>query len=243
MEFKRITILCGHYGSGKTNVAIALAREQKHRGRPVIIADLDIVNPYFRTQDSEEELAEEGIRMICSSFANSNVDLPSLPQEIYAVTDDSQSYFVLDVGGDERGALALGRLAPEILRENDYDMYMVVNRYRPLTPDAASTMEVLREIETASGLHFTGIINNSNLARETTPETVLQSLSYARSIAAESGLPLIATTVEERIYEAVKAEIAGAGSGTNPEPGTDGGNSASGNPGELFPIRLQKKPV
>ena len=101
MEYKRITLFAGHYGSGKTNIALNYALNMKRDGKSVVIADLDIVNPYFRTKDSERELNEAGIKLISSSFASSNVDLPALPQEIYSIVDDKSDYAVMDIGGDE----------------------------------------------------------------------------------------------------------------------------------------------
>ena len=207
MEFKRITILSGHYGSGKTNIAVNLARDLRRQHDKVAIADVDIVNPYFRTKDSEELLQKEGIRLICSPYANSNVDIPALPAEMYSVTDDKTLYSIIDVGGDERGALALGRLAPAIEAEGDYDMFLVVNCYRPLTRTAEATIEVLREIETACRLKFTGLINNSNLGLETTAEDVENSLSYAEDLAQKTGLPILVTTVTQDLYEPLKDRI------------------------------------
>ena len=202
MKFKRLTLMAGHYGSGKTNIAVNLAMMLKREGEDVVIADLDIVNPYYRTKDSEEELRAAGIPLISSEYANSNVDVPALPQELYSIVDVKSRHAIVDIGGDDRGALALGRYTPFILEENDYDMLLVINKYRPLTPDTASTLEVMREIEAAGGLPFTGIMNNSNLGRETTPEAVIASDAYAKDIAAATGLPIRMTTV--------KAEIAGA---------------------------------
>ena len=202
MKFKRLTLMAGHYGSGKTNIAVNLAMMLKREGEDVVIADLDIVNPYYRTKDSEEELRAAGIPLISSEYANSNVDVPALPQELYSIVDVKSRHAIVDIGGDDRGALALGRYTPFILEENDYDMLLVINKYRPLTPDTASTLEVMREIEAAGGLPFTGIVNNSNLGRETTPEDVIASDAYAKEIAAATGLPIRMTTV--------KAEIAGA---------------------------------
>ncbi|MBO4626546.1 MAG: hypothetical protein J5645_01025 [Lachnospiraceae bacterium] len=202
MKFKRLTLMAGHYGSGKTNIAVNLAMMLKREGEDVVIADLDIVNPYYRTKDSEEELKAAGIPLISSEYANSNVDVPALPQELYSIVDVKSRHAIVDIGGDDRGALALGRYTPFILEENDYDMLLVINKYRPLTPDTTSTMEVMREIEAAGGLPFTGIVNNSNLGRETTPEDVIASDAYAKDIAAATGLPIRMTTV--------KAEIAGA---------------------------------
>ena len=176
---KRITLFAGHYGSGKTNIAVNYAFKLRQQGLEVAVADLDIVNPYFRTKDSEKELKEAGIRLICSEFASSNVDLPSLPQDIYSVIDDRSEFAVMDIGGDDRGAYALGRYSESIVRENDYEMYLVINMYRPLTRDAYSTLEVMNEIEKAASMKFTAIINNSNLGEETTAQDVLDSLKYA----------------------------------------------------------------
>ena len=200
---KRLTILCGHYGSGKTNVAVNIAAELKKSREIVTVADLDIVNPYFRTKDSAAYFEQQGIRLICSAYANSNVDIPALPQEMYALTDDRSMTAVLDIGGDDRGALVLGRLAPKILAENDYEMLMVINCYRPLTRDAASTLEVMAEIEYAGGIRFTGLVNNSNLGAVTTAEDILASRDYAEEVARLSGLPIVMTSVRQDLYPAV----------------------------------------
>ena len=204
---KRLTILCGHYGSGKTNVAVNIAAELKKTHDNVTVADLDIVNPYFRTKDSAAYFEQQGIRLICSAYANSNVDIPALPQEMYALTDDRSMTAVLDIGGDDRGALVLGRLAPKILLENDYEMLMVINCYRPLTRDAASTLEVMGEIEQAGGIRFTGLVNNSNLGAMTTAEDVLASREYAEEVARLSGLPVVMTSVRQELYSAVEGKV------------------------------------
>jgi septum formation inhibitor-activating ATPase MinD len=210
-------MILGHYGSGKTNIALNLAAEYKKTRERVAIADLDIVNPYFRTKDSLDFLEEQGIRLIVSEYANTNIDIPALPQDMYAVTDDKGLTCVLDIGGDDRGALVLGRLRPEILRENDYENLLVINRYRPLTADAASTVEVMREIEEASGIPFTGIINNSNIGVETTAEAVLASLPYAEEVSKLTGLPIRMTTVRDDIAKGLAGKVEG-----------------------LFPLTLQK---
>jgi hypothetical protein len=171
----------------------------------VTIADVDIVNPYFRTSDSRRELEENGIRLICSEFAGSNVDLPALPAEIYAVTDDPGQTAIIDVGGDDRGALALGRIRDDILKENDYEMLFVINRFRPLTRNAQLTVEIMQEIEAAAGIRFTGIVNNSNLGAQTTAEDILSSLPYGEEVAALTGLPLRFTTVRKDLLDAVNS--------------------------------------
>ena len=188
---RRITLFAGHYGSGKTNIALNYARWLKRSaGGPVAVADLDIVNPYFRTKDSAAELAAEGIELVVSDFANSNVDFPALPRETYALVADRSTRVVVDVGGDDRGALALGRYVDDIRAEGDYDMLAVVNASRPLTRAPADAVEVLREIEAACGLPFTGIVNNTNLGQSTTAAVVSASMPYAAEVSRLMGLPL-----------------------------------------------------
>ena len=206
-KYKHITLVCGHYGSGKTNVAINMAYELSRSGAVTAIADLDIVNPYFRTSDCETELKSKGIRVIRSQYAGTNLDAPAMPADMYAITEEGNMKTIVDVGGDDRGALALGRLTPAILDEGDYDMLLVVNRYRPLTPDAASTVDVMREIEAACGIPFTGIVNNSNLGRETTADTVRSSIPYAIEVSELSGLPVIMTSVEKNIAAQLKIDV------------------------------------
>ncbi len=207
MEFKRITLLAGHYGSGKTNIAVNLAFELKKQYNRVAIADIDIVNPYFRTKDSQQELEENDIQLICSEYANSNVDIPALPQEIYSIIDNQDMMAVVDIGGDDRGAYALGRYSAGIIEENNYEMLFVINKYRPLTPDAQSTVEIMREIEQAGKIPFTGIVNNSNLGNETTADDVLNSLNYAEEISRVAGLPVIMTTVMSELFDALDGKI------------------------------------
>lgn len=217
MNYKRLTLIMGHYGSGKTNIAVNLAYDLKKSYDNVAIADLDIVNPYFRTKDSEEIFREDGIRLICSEFANSNVDIPAMPSDIYSLIDDKTLKAIIDVGGDDRGALAVGRLSKQIANENDYEMLFVINTFRPLTRDTEGLMEVLGEIEAAAGLKFTGLINNSNLGPETSKEDVINSNAKAIELSKITGLPLVLTTVKQELYEQLKGEIK-----------------------NLFPLKLQK---
>jgi len=207
MNFKRITLLSGHYGSGKTNIAVNLAFLLKKEHERVAIADIDIVNPYFRTKDSEGELQSAGIRVISSEFANTNVDVPALPSAVYSITEDKNLTAVIDVGGDDRGALALGRWRDAILEEDNYEMLLVVNRFRPLTRTPESTIEVMREIEFAAKMQFTGVVNNSNLGEETSAEDVLASVEYANEICRLTGLPLKMTCVYAHLYPELKDKI------------------------------------
>ncbi len=196
MEHKRLTLFAGHYGSGKTNIAVNYAIALATEGKKVCIADLDIVNPYFRTADSAKELTDAGVTLISPQFANSNVDLPALPAEAYRLVQDKSIYGVMDIGGDDRGAYALGRYVPFIKEEGNYRMIFVANCCRPLTTTAEEALEVMREIEAACGLQFTDIVNNSNLGPETTAQTVIDSLPYIKKLSELSALPVFATTAE-----------------------------------------------
>jgi len=196
MEHKRITLFAGHYGSGKTNIAVNYALHLASLSKKVCIGDLDIVNPYFRTKDSEKELLDAGVELISPQFANSNVDLPALPAEAYRLVADKSIYAIIDIGGDDRGAYALGRYTPAILDENNYRMAFVANCYRPLTRTPEEALEVMQEIEAACGIRFTCIVNNSNLGSETTAQTVLDSEPYIEKLCNLSGLPLWLTTAD-----------------------------------------------
>lgn len=204
---KRVTVFAGHYGSGKTNIAVNYALWLKETEKNVTVADLDIVNPYFRTKDSAKMLESKNIRLISSEFANSNVDTPALPGEIYSVFADKDQHAVLDVGGDDRGALALGRYVPFLLEENNYEFLFVINMYRFLTKDAKSTIEVMKEIEDAAKIKFTAIVNNSNIGEETTKNNILSSLSYANEVAKLSGLDIKMTCVKRSLYDLLKDDI------------------------------------
>ena len=199
MHHKRLTLFAGHYGSGKTNIAVNYALALAKEGKQVCIADLDIVNPYFRTKDSARELEAAGVKLISPQFANTNVDLPALPAEAYRLVTDKSIYGIMDIGGDDRGAYALGRYVPSIIEEGNFRMVFVANCYRPLTRTPEEAMEVMREIEAACGLRFTDIINNSNLGPETTPETVLSAREYMENLSQISGLPIFATTAVESV--------------------------------------------
>ena len=205
---KRITLFAGHYGSGKTNIALNYARHLKDAaGTKVAIADLDIVNPYFRTKDSKDALAADGIELVVSEFANSNVDFPALPKETYALLAEQDKMLVIDVGGDDRGALALGRYVDDIRASNDYEMLGVINFSRPLTRTPEDAVEVLREIEYACKLPFTGLVNNTNLGQESSAANVLESMSLAKHTAELMNIPLRFTCVPRSLEPELRGKI------------------------------------
>ena len=220
MQHKRISIFCGHYGSGKTNIAVNFAFELRKTHDRVSIIDLDIVNPYFRTKDSQQELDAAGVELISSDYAGSNLDIPALPAAMMRPIAEKETQVVMDIGGDDQGAVALGRFADQLIAGGDYDMFFVLNLYRPLTQTAEDALSVMREIEAACHLPFTGIVNNSNIGDETTVEDILASGEKARRLSELSGLPLVMTSVREDLA-------------TDPALQNE----------TVFPLRLQEKPI
>ncbi len=195
-EQARITVICGHYGCGKTNLALNLALDEATKGERVTVADLDIVNPYFRSSEYGGLLEEHGIRLIAPVFAGTTLDTPTLPPELYSLFEPSAGKVFIDAGGDDAGVTALGGLH-ELLEEAGYQMLYVINRYRVLSQTPEEALALLREIETASRLKATGLVNNSHLGVETTLETLLGGLDFAYKTAELTGLPLLYSTAPD----------------------------------------------
>ena len=195
----KLTVFAGLNGSGKTtiavNTALFLARQQeKQRYDGVLLADLDIVNPYFRSKDAEKELLEAGIAFVSSEYAGSGLEAPALPRAVEQIFYSS-GHIILDIGGDEAGSTVLGRYSKEILAVSDRQFYLVFNPFRMLTQTVAETKELLHGIELVSRIPFTGILYNPNLGAITTAEDVRRKLPIADELAKETNLPLIATCV------------------------------------------------
>ena len=196
----KITVICGHYGCGKTNLALNLAVEAAKRGRRSVIVDMDIVNPYFRSSDYHAFLKRNNVELIAPVFANTTLDTPVLPPEIYSVFSMENAEIFIDAGGDDVGATALGRLSRNF-EEVDYEMLYVVNRYRILSTKPAETLTLLREIENASHLKATAVVNNSHLGVDTTVQTVLEAEGFAAEAARLCGLPLLYSTIPDFAVE------------------------------------------
>lgn len=198
----RITVVTGHYGSGKTSLSVNLALKAAAAGRRVCLVDLDIVNPYFRAADRTELLARKGVRVIAPVYARTNLDIPALPAEIYSVFDQKDTAVILDVGGDDAGAAALGRFAPLITAE-PYSHLYVFNARRPLTRSPEEAVAILREIEAAGHVPATAVVNNTNLGPETNAGVIESSAPFAQAVAEQAGLPLAFTCAEKGLAAAV----------------------------------------
>ena len=189
---RRVTVVCGHYGTGKTNLSINLALECARQGEDVTLVDLDVVNPYFRSADYADILTRSGVKVVGPNFANTNLDTPSLPAAVGVVIGEG-SRVIVDVGGDDAGATALGVYSRTLL-ESDPDVIYVVNKYRSLTTHADEAVQILREIEATSHLRATCIANNSHLKQDPTEKTIIDSIGFAEEVADATGLPLRFTT-------------------------------------------------
>lgn len=204
MVFKRVTIFSGHYGSGKTNIAVNYAKAIKRDKKEVSIFDLDIVNPYFRTVDAKEDLEENGVELVVSPYAETNVDIPAMNAMSYKINDDRSRYAVIDLGGDDRGALALGRFSEKILQENNYEFVCVVNTFRPETRDLEGLTEIKNEIEQVAKMKFTSIVNNTNLSTETKIEDIENSFALVHEFSRKFNLPVLFTSVRRDLYNKIQ---------------------------------------
>lgn len=196
-----IYIICGHYGSGKTEIAINLALSL---GNATVI-DLDIVNPYFRSADAREKLAARGIRLIAPQFANTNIDMPTVPVEVLSAlsgTDD----IIFDVGGDDAGAVALGQYN-KFIREKKYEMQFVINVCRPLSANTRDIIQLMREIESASRLNTTKLINNTNLKDETTAKIILEGQYLVDKVSDITGIPVGGMSGKKELLDKINALV------------------------------------
>ena len=200
-DFPKITVITGHYGCGKTNVAVNIALKLANTEK-VTVVDLDIVNPYFRTADFGNLFESRGIKLVAPMYANSNLDIPALSFDLGGIIN-GEGRVVIDVGGDPEGAVALGRYGDLLKKRADLKLYCVVNKYRYLTSTAEEASELLAEIKAAPGLPCDGIINNSNLGKLTDNKTVKDSIDYAERIAEKEGCLMLFTCSEEKNLEGV----------------------------------------
>ncbi len=196
----RLTIIIGAYGSGKSEIAVnmSLAQRKSLPDKKLLIADLDIVNPFYRSSDCASVLEEAGIRLVTPMYAGSNVDAPVLPPDMYVIFDDESYQGIFDIGGEDMGALVLGSIRKRI-ENTDAVIYMAVNALRPFTSDAEQIAIMTNELAAAAGFKIDGYINNTNLLEETTAEMVAEGEKKILDASAITGIPLVANCVMEGI--------------------------------------------
>jgi energy-coupling factor transporter ATP-binding protein EcfA2 len=192
---KKITVITGHYGSGKSTFAANYAIDMSKKGEAVTVVDMDTVNPYYRTADLEELFAENGVKLAAPQYAGTNLDVPILNFDIPALFSEGRS-LVIDMGGDDAGAYPLGKFREFIsMHSDETEILYVVNFCRFLTHVPEEAEEILREIERACGLSATGIVNNSNLGFETDSEIIGSGRIKAEKISELTGLPIFCHTL------------------------------------------------
>ena len=197
---KRITVICGHYGSGKTNFSLNLAVDMAQHNKKVTVVDLDIINPYFRSSDYKKFLENKKVNIIVPKYAGTNLDTPALSAEIDSVFDKEDTHIIFDVGGDDAGAFALGRYADK-LNQSGYSFIYLVNKYRSLIQTPELAVEMLQDITRACRLVPSYVVNNSHLQYETTAETILEAMTYGSDVAGQLQLPLLCTTAPSQLKE------------------------------------------
>ena len=197
---KNIHIIVGHYGSGKTEFSINMAVKT---GSDVLV-DLDIVNPYIRSADARRELKELGIDVIASEYVNTNVDVPAIPSEVYSVFHGGKKS-VFDVGGDDDGAIALGRFHDKF-DACGYEMLLVYNANRPLTQTADEIIEYIDLIQQASSLKVTGLVNNTHVMEYTTTEGLLHGQELGEEVKKRTGIPVKYISGKKEILDTLPAK-------------------------------------
>lgn len=193
----RLSIITGHYGTGKTELSVNLALSLAAGGERVILADLDIVNPYFRSRERKALLEESGVHLIATSQACTAADVPSIPAELLAVLEDRTARGVLDTGGDPGGARVLARFQPKIVGE-DYQLIYVLNANRPEVCEPEAAVSYLRAIESTTGLICSALVNNTHLCGETTESEIRKGAALAAEVSRRTGIPVLCHTAEER---------------------------------------------
>ncbi len=202
---KRIQIVTGHYGSGKTEYAVNLALTLARDTENVAIADLDIVNPYFRSFEQTKRMEDAGIRVIVTSCGGA-ADIPALNPAVQSIFQDEKWTGVLDIGGDPIGARVLARFAPQ-LRPDQFDLLFVLNANRPETRDVESALSYMRAIEAECLQKVTGIVNNTHLCAETTPDQIIKGANLARQLSEKTGLPIVHHAVQKKFVEEVAPQL------------------------------------
>jgi len=198
---KPIIAILGGFGSGKTEVSVNLAKYLARTGdEPVSIADLDLVNPYFRSREAIKEMEALGIRVIAPGGANYFSDLPILLPEVKGAVESHNGKVILDIGGDSQGTKALGSIS-EVFQPNTYDMLMVINSRRPQTSDVKRCISTMQRIEVTAGLKFSGLISNSHMIDETDADVIFEGYQLSREVSRVSGLPLVFVSAKSDALE------------------------------------------
>ncbi|GHU65673.1 hypothetical protein FACS1894184_01940 [Clostridia bacterium] len=207
LDESRIHVFVGNYGSGKTELSLNAALHIARSHNPTVLIDLDIVNPYFRSAEQEERLSAAGVRVIAPVFARTALDIPVLPPQIQSVFDDERERVIIDVGGDDTGAAALGQFARR-LQNAGARVWYVINACRPLSSDVESNRDLMARITLRSRLHPNGIIHNTNLGDDTNAEILIAAHPMLETLSTQTGVPIAAVTGEASLLPLLPAHMA-----------------------------------
>ena len=219
MNTERLILFTGHFGSGKTEIAINYAINSAKSGHKTILVDLDIVNPFFRSTEVKDQLEAQGVKLISPNFAATTVDVPSLPAELYSVFADKSAKLIFDVGGDEVGARALGQYFPHFQKES-YRMYYVINTRRPMSATKEDILDMMQEIQVKSRLKVTDLVNNTNLSYETTIYDIIDGNDLVKEVSRSVNIPIAYTSGLKELLDQLPEDLEG----------------------ELYPISIYMKP-
>ena len=219
MKFKRITVFAGNFGSGKTELSINFAMNMAENFENIVLVDLDVVNPYFRSRQKDEFMKEKGVEVVFPRELQ-NADLPVITPDLYKVIQNENIHGVFDIGGDDDGAVALGSVSRQ-MKDEDYEMNLVVNTKRPYTSTFSGIKDMKERIEYSSKLSFDNIICNVNMGRETTVEDIKNGYPLVKEASKKLGLPIKFIVIRESLLPLPED--------FQPEP-------------EIFPINLHMNP-
>lgn len=206
---RSITVLVGHFGSGKTEIAVNEALRLAGAGEAVTLVDLDVVKPYFRSRSARKFLEDAGVELVAPTGENYYADLPIILPKVRATCSDQSRRVIMDVGGNDTGARVIGSLA-DVIAGRDVDLAMVLNFRRPFTPDVDSAIRMAEEIEGASRLKVTGILSNTHLMGDTTVDVVREGYKMAVETAGRLGVSVCGVAVEDVLAgEFAEGEFAG----------------------------------
>ena len=205
---KKMIVLTGNYGSGKTELALNFALQASARGDRTELLDLDMVNTYFRLTEPGRLTRMKEIRVVSPNFTNSSVETLSLPAEVQSAFAMDWDTVVFDVGGDAAGSTALGRYHQDFAEMDPKDLQVlnVINIRRPLAGTVEKIIRLQEEIQVHSRLKITGMINNTNLAQATTPMELRDGYELIRKVSEETGVPVLYTSGKRKLLDVFLSE-------------------------------------
>lgn len=205
----KIYIIVGHYGSGKSEFSVNFAKKLNTLNKSVCLADLDIVNPYFRSRETRLSLINLGIDVISDTLDSvKGLDMPYISPAIRGQIAYNKKTIILDCGGDNVGTRVLKQF-DDLIKQRNYETYMIINVYRPETSTVEQIIDMKNKMEAESGLLITGYINNSNFLRQTTVDDVMNADSLIKEVSKITSVPIVYVSALESILNKLPNDISG----------------------------------